>query len=297
MEGWIIKSLSGFYYVSPDLSLAEMTQCRARGIFRKKGLVPLTGDRVLFELSDNGEGTVTEILPRTTELARPPVANAEVAVLVFSVDEPALNLQLLDKFIVHTVQAGLETIVCLTKSDLIDTDDPNSRMADIIQLYQQIGYEVYITSVKEMLGFKPIMERLSGKISVVAGQSGVGKSSMLNAMIPGLRLGTGEISNRLGRGRHTTRHVELIPLPGGGLVADTPGFSQLDFQGLEAGDLGDCFAEFRDLAGGCKFRGCLHRSEPGCLVTAAVEQGRVPKSRYEHYVQFVEEILDRKKRY
>jgi ribosome biogenesis GTPase len=297
MEGWIVKSLSGYYYVSPDLTLAETTQCRARGVFRKKGLVPLTGDRVHFEKSDNGEGTVTEILPRSTELVRPPVANAEVAVLVFSVDEPALNLQLLDKFIVHTEQAGLETVICLTKSDLIDTDDPRSQMADIIQLYEQIGYEVFITSVKEMLGFKPIVDRLSGKISVVAGQSGVGKSTMLNAMIPGLELGTGEISHKLGRGRHTTRHVELIPLPGGGLVADTPGFSQLDFHGLEAEQLGECFAEFRSLAGRCKFRGCLHRSEPGCQVTNAVDQGRIPKSRYEHYVQFVEEILDRKKRY
>jgi ribosome biogenesis GTPase len=248
-------------------------------------------------LSDNDEGTVTEILPRTTELVRPPVANAEVAVLVFSVDEPALNLQLLDKFIVHTEQAGLETIICLTKSDLIELDAPRSQLSDVIRLYEHIGYDVFVTSVKEMLGFTPIVERLSGKISVVAGQSGVGKSSMLNAMIPGLQLNTGEISNRLGRGRHTTRHVELIPLPGGGLVADTPGFSQLDFQGLEAEQLGECFAEFRSLAAGCKFRGCLHRSEPGCQVTSAVDQGRVPKTRYENYVQFVEEILDRKKRY
>ncbi|MBE1446337.1 ribosome small subunit-dependent GTPase A [Paenibacillus sp. OAS669] len=308
--GLIVKALSGYYYVlSEDDELMTSIQCRARGIFKKRGVSPLVGDRVLYELTENGEGTVTEILPRTSELVRPPVANVELVVLVFAVTEPALNLQLLDKFLVHTESAGLETIICLTKHDLVSDDkDPEAAsqalgegaqgIMDIVRLYESIGYQTVVTSAKRGIGIEPVLEQLAGRISVFAGQSGVGKSSLLNAMVPGLQLETNQISMKLGRGKHTTRHVELIRLTNGGLVADTPGFSQLDFLQIEeAEQLSSCFREFRDHAAGCKFRGCLHLHEPDCKVLEAKENGDISESRYEHYLQFLTDIKERKRRY
>ncbi|MEF3309869.1 ribosome small subunit-dependent GTPase A [Paenibacillus sp. GYB004] len=306
-EGIIVKALSGYYYVKSAGSAEEPVQCRARGIFKKRGVSPLVGDRVIYEVTENGEGTVDEVLPRSTELIRPPVANVEQAVLAFSVAEPALNLQLLDKFLVHTENAGLDTIICLTKSDLLDSEDESAEaasqetitMQDAKQLYEQIGYTVIITSTKTEDGISEVRSRLAGRISVFSGQSGVGKSSLLNALVPGLMLETNQISSKLGRGKHTTRHVELIELEGegGGLVADTPGFSQLDFVQLEPEELSSCFAEMKRIASGCKFRGCLHQHEPGCQVIAAVESGTVAASRYKHYLVFLQEMKERKRRY
>jgi ribosome biogenesis GTPase len=312
--GLIVKALSGYYYVLPD-NEESMTpvQCRARGIFKKRGESPLVGDRVVYELTENGEGTVDQILPRSSELIRPQVANVELVVLVFAVQEPALNLQLLDKFLVHTEHSGLDTIICLTKQDLLDADDaePDTAVAEqeifseavdamsgIVQLYEAVGYQVVVTSAKLGIGIEPVLQRLSGRISVFAGQSGVGKSSLLNAMVPGLQLETNQISMKLGRGKHTTRHVELIRLQNGGLVADTPGFSQLDFAQIEeAEQLSSCFREFQQYTAGCKFRGCLHQHEPDCKVIEARERGDIAASRYEHYLHFLTEIKERKRRY
>lgn len=297
-KGLIMKALSGYYYVLPE---GEETgslpvQCRARGVFKKKGITPLVGDDVQFEYTENGEGTVMDIMPRRSRLVRPPVANVEYAVLVFSVAEPDLNLQLLDKFLVHIENSGLIPLICLTKMDLLKPGEANV-VQSAIHLYKSIGYSVHVTSSKKREGLETIEEALAGSISVFAGQSGVGKSSLLNAMIPDLNLMTSEISHRLGRGRHTTRHVELLPLGKGGLIADTPGFSQLDFVELEVENLGECFKEFREPAENCKFRGCLHVHEPGCAVIEAVQQGRIAKSRYDHYVQFLQEMKDKKRRY
>lgn len=306
-EGVIVKALSGYYYVRPAESGSEPLQCRARGIFKKKGVSPLVGDRVVYEVTENGEGTVDEILPRSTELIRPPVANVDQAVLAFSLTEPALNLQLLDKFLVHTERAGLETVICLTKRDLLEDADTaelasgQEPMAvdDVKRLYERIGYTVIATSTASGEGLDDVRARLAGRISVFSGQSGVGKSSLLNALVPGLTLETNEISSKLGRGKHTTRHVELIALEGsgGGLVADTPGFSQLDFLQMEAEELSGCFAEMKRIASGCKFRGCLHQHEPGCRVIAAVESGDVAPTRYKHYLVFLQEMKERKRRY
>jgi ribosome biogenesis GTPase len=314
--GLIIKALSGYYYVlSDEEATMSSIQCRARGIFKKRGISPLVGDRVGYELTENGEGTVTEIYPRSSELVRPPVANVELAVLVFSVQEPVLNLQLLDKFLVHTESSGLNTIICLTKQDLIvqpdaaipiedETDGTTNShnmpatMSDVVKLYEAIGYQVVVTSAKLGVGIDTVLNRLEGRISVFAGQSGVGKSSLLNAMVPGLQLETNQISMKLGRGKHTTRHVELIRLVNGGLVADTPGFSSLDFmQVAEAEDLSGCFKEFQQYCGECKFRECLHMHEPECRVIEAKEQGLISASRYKHYVHFLNEIKERKRRY
>lgn len=300
-EGLIVKALSGYYYVKPEGSApGEVIQCRGRGIFKKKGLTPLVGDQVIYTPTENGEGTVDEILPRTTELVRPPIANARLAVLLFSLKEPDLNLSLLDKFLVHIEHAGLRALICLTKEDLLGEADKTEEAdptEQVKQLYEEIGYEVVVTSSVSGLGTDEVRSRLAGEISVFSGQSGVGKSTLLNAMLPGLSLETSEISLKLGRGRHTTRHVELIELDNGGYVADTPGFSQLDFLELGVEELSSCFREFRELADECKFRGCSHLHEPGCRVREALERGEVASSRYEHYVQFQQEMKDKKRRY
>jgi ribosome biogenesis GTPase / thiamine phosphate phosphatase len=301
-EGLIIKALSGYYYVLPDQE-SQTVQCRARGVFKKRGISPLVGDRVVFEHSENGEGTVAEVLPRTSELIRPPVANVDLAVLVFSVSEPSLNLQLLDKFLVHTEKAGLDSIICFTKHDLLREDSSaseeqyDSMLSDIVNTYESIGYPVIVTSSFTGAGVERVKDYLAGRIGVFAGQSGVGKSSLLNAIVPGLSLETNEISMKLGRGKHTTRHVELIRLENGGIVADTPGFSQLDFLELEPEELGGCYPEFAPLAERCKFRGCLHLKEPDCRVRSAAESGEIAGFRYEHYVSFITEMKDKKRRY
>ncbi|TXK85691.1 ribosome small subunit-dependent GTPase A [Paenibacillus sp. N3.4] len=306
-QGYIVKALSGYYYVLPEGAVLHETKtitCRGRGVFKNRNITPLVGDRVMYEETENGEGTVTEILPRISELIRPPIANVNVVVLVFSVTEPVLNLQLLDKFLVHIENTGIDVLLCFTKSDLLTEDDSSlakemtvSELKRITELYEQIGYTVLKTSSKLQEGVEAILQHLDGAVSVFAGQSGVGKSSLLNEMISGLNLETNAISQRLGRGKHTTRHVELLPLPNGGLVADTPGFSQLDFMEVEAEGLGSCFREFAAIAEGCRFRGCLHLHEPNCKVRDGVAEGTIAASRYDHYLLFLTEIKDRKRRY
>ncbi|EXX85195.1 GTPase RsgA [Paenibacillus darwinianus] len=310
LTGTIVKALSGYYYVYPDGrgndSVSDPIQCRARGIFKKKGLTPLVGDEVIYSVAETGEGTVEELLPRSSELVRPPVANIELAVLVFSVTEPALNLQLLDKFLAHIEHAEMEPMLCLSKSDLAEQSEQTAReesaearaaLAEVKRIYAPIGYDIVVTSSRKGDGTGVLLERLRGRRSVFAGQSGVGKSSLLNALVPGLTLETNAISARLGRGKHTTRHCELIAIGDGGYVADTPGFSQLDFQELGIEELGYCFREFRALLPDCKFRGCTHVHEPGCAVTAALAAGEVAQSRYDNYVQFLGEMKEKKRRY
>ncbi|MDD9270186.1 ribosome small subunit-dependent GTPase A [Paenibacillus sp. GCM10023248] len=307
-QGTIVKALSGYYYVLPEgaeLQEANMVTCRGRGVFKNRKITPLVGDRVMYEETENGEGTVTEIMPRTSELIRPPIANVNVVVLVFSVTEPVLNLQLMDKFLVHIEHTGIDVLLCFTKSDLLteSSDAPGAKEMTVSELdriqtlYENIGYTVLKTSSRRQEGVEVIAQHLEGTVSVFAGQSGVGKSSLLNEMISGRNLETNEISHRLGRGKHTTRHVELLPLHNGGLVADTPGFSQLDFMEVEAEGLSACFREFAAVAEGCKFRGCLHLHEPNCKVRDAVAEGTIAASRYDHYLLFLGEIKDRKRRY
>jgi ribosome biogenesis GTPase len=306
--GRIVKALSGYYYVVPEEadSLAKPITCRARGIFKKKGISPLVGDSVFYGITENGEGTVDEILPRSSELIRPQVANIDLAVLVFSVIEPTLNLQLLDKFLVHIEHADIEAVLCLSKQDLAGDNgvqdaksmlEASEAIEAVKRIYEPIGYEVFVTSSRSREGTALLVQRLKGHLSVFAGQSGVGKSSLLNAIVPGLTLETNEISARLGRGKHTTRHVELIELDEGGYVADTPGFSQLDFQELGIEELGSCFREFRALASNCKFRACTHVHEPECAVLKAIEEGHISKSRHDHYLLFMAEMKEKKRRY
>lgn len=288
-EGQIVRALSGFYDVrTPEGDV----RCRARGIFKKKKHSPLVGDIVRYEMTGPMEGVVTKIRPRKTELIRPPIANVEQAVVVCSLRRPDFQPEPVDRFLVHGEREGLNVVICLTKADLLEERDELDRIRGI---YDPAGYPVIVTSVRTGEGIEEMKQALAGTLSVFAGQSGVGKSSLLNALCPDLGLETGEVSRKLGRGRHTTRHVEIIDLPEGGQVADTPGFSQLSFAGMEAEELGGCFPEMRLRTPECRFRGCLHRNEPDCRVRRAVEQGEIDPGRYRNYLQFLTEIEEQRR--
>lgn len=291
-EGKIIKALSGFYYVETDNTIVE---CRGRGNFRNKKITPLVGDEAVYSVEKSGEGYLLEIKERKNELVRPPIANVDQAILVFSAVEPNFSPNLLDRFLVLIEFNEIKPLIVITKIDLCNESQLDSVML-YVDYYRQIGYEVCLTSSKTEEGLEKVLPHLADKISVFAGQSGVGKSTLLNAINPELDLKTGIISTHLGRGKHTTRHVELIKI-GEGLVADTPGFSSLEFIDIEAEDLSFCFIEMRQKSHECKFRGCTHLKEPKCAVKEAVENGEIATGRYNHYVSFIEEIRDRKPRY
>ena len=291
-EGRIMKALSGFYYVAFE---NQLYQCRGRGNFRKKNITPLVGDNVSFSIENETDGYILEVFERKNELVRPPIVNVDQAILVFSAVEPDFNPGLLDRFLVLIEAKNIEPIICVTKMDLLD-EKTCETVNQYIKEYKQAGYEVICTSSKKKEGIEDILPFFKDKISVFAGQSGVGKSSLINAIRPELELKTNEISSHLGRGKHTTRHVELIEI-NDGLVADTPGFSSLDFIDIEVEDLNHCFIDIQRLSEDCKFRGCLHMNEPKCAVKAAVETGELPSYRYESYKNFFAEIKDRKPRY
>ncbi|MFS3913299.1 ribosome small subunit-dependent GTPase A [Bacillus australimaris] len=296
-EGKIIKALSGFYYVLDEsLESGKVVQCRARGIFRKNKITPLVGDYVVYQADNDKEGYLLEVKERTNELVRPPISNVDQAVLVFSATEPTFSTSLLDRFLVLVEANHIEPIICITKVDLLKTDDERESIQGYAEDYRQIGYDVHLTSTIEGDGIEKLTPHFHNKITVFAGQSGVGKSSLLNAMSPDLALKTNDISSHLGRGKHTTRHVELIHTAKG-LIADTPGFSSLEFTGIEAEDLGLYFLEIKERSADCKFRGCQHVKEPGCAVKEAVEHEQIRDYRYQHYLEFLTEIKDRKPRY
>ncbi|MED3552235.1 ribosome small subunit-dependent GTPase A [Cytobacillus praedii] len=291
-EGKIIKALSGFYYV---LTGNEIVQCRGRGVFRKNKITPLVGDEVVFQAENEKEGYILEVRERKNELVRPPIANVDQAILVFSAVEPDFSTALLDRFLVLVEFNRIKPIICITKMDLTN-EEQNKEIQQYAVDYRKAGYDVLLTSSETEEGIKELYPYLEGEISVFAGQSGVGKSSLLNVLNPDLDLKTDDISSHLGRGKHTTRHVELIKV-GQGLVADTPGFSSLEFMDIEIPDLNFCFPEIEKLSEECKFRGCLHKAEPKCAVKAAIENRELPSYRYEHYITFLQEIKDRKPRY
>lgn len=291
-EGKIVKALAGYYYVLVD---GELIQCRGRGNFRKRKITPLVGDEVMFQAENATDGYILEVFERKNELVRPPIANVDQAILVFSAKEPDFSPQLLNRFLVLVEEKHIEPIICISKVDLLSESErvEIERYADI---YRQIGYEVVLTTTVDDATIRPLVERFVDGVTVFAGQSGVGKSSLLNAIRPDLDLKTDGISMSLGRGKHTTRHVELIQV-GNGFVADTPGFSSLEFAEIEANELCDYFIEFARLAENCKFRGCTHVHEPKCAVKLALDEGDVQQFRYDHYLLFLQEIKDRKPRY
>ncbi|SFR70813.1 ribosome biogenesis GTPase [Streptococcus equinus] len=283
MQGRIIKSLAGFYYVESD---GVIYQTRARGNFRKKGQTPYVGDFVDFSAEDHSEGYILAIHDRKNSLVRPPIVNIDQAVVIMSAKEPDFNANLLDRFLVLLEHKAIEPIVYISKMDLLTSPD---EIAAIQKQYQEIGYQ-FCTSLDELL---PL---LTDKVTVFMGQTGVGKSTLLNKIAPDLKLETGEISDSLGRGRHTTRAVSFYNV-NGGKIADTPGFSSLDYEITNAEDLNKAFPELRRLSRLCKFRSCTHTHEPSCAVKDAVESGELWQSRYDNYLQFLSEIENRRETY
>ncbi|WP_288746094.1 ribosome small subunit-dependent GTPase A [uncultured Enterococcus sp.] len=282
MKGQIRKALSGFYYVYSE---GKLYQTRARGNFRKLKISPLVGDEVVFESTNQTDGYILEMLPRKNELVRPAVANVDQAVIVTSLVEPNFSYNLLDRFLVTLAHQSIEPIIYLTKVDIFDEEE---KIDEIKHIYGSIGYKVIVA--KETSEAIDELEALfSEKLTVFMGQSGAGKSTLLNQILPELQLKTGEISDALGRGRHTTRHVELLEIAGG-LVADTPGFSAIDFLSIEAVELPREFPEFVARLDQCRFRECQHLNEPDCAIKAAVESGEIAQSRYDNYQQFMSEI-------
>ncbi|MDI9413441.1 MAG: ribosome small subunit-dependent GTPase A [Bacillota bacterium] len=280
-QGIIIKGVGGVYDVKVG---DEIVKCSLRGRLRLEEKRILVGDRV--ELSYAGDHVVVErILPRERVLTRPPIANIDQVITVFAVESPKPNFLFIDRILVHAELANLSCVVIINKADL------NQEKAEELQRYfSKISYATIITSCSSGTGLDQFSDLLDNKISALAGPSGVGKSSLLNAIAPELSLETGGLSARVQRGRHTTRSVSLFSLPTGGYVADTPGFSQLDLELEMETDLQFAFPEFQNYFNLCKFRGCLHRHEPGCAVKDAVESGEIHKQRYEHYLIFLEEI-------
>lgn len=289
LRGRIIRSLSGFYTVD---SQGQSIICKARGRFRKESLKPVVGDWCLFNVDDQGQGYIMEIEERKNELVRPPISNIDQALIFVSWKDPDFSSLLLDRFLAVVEDKGIEPIIIVTKIDLADeNDDPQKYLS----AYEKAGYRIYYLSSKKGIGISDIQNIFQNKVSVLTGQSGVGKSSLLNAISPNLTLQTGEISTALGRGRHTTRHVELFGLLGG-WVADTPGFSSLQLD-MSARDLAVSYHDFAVLSSSCKYRGCLHQHEPSCAVKKAVEEGKISQERYEHYLMFLNEIQQRKEKY
>jgi len=297
-EGQITKALSGFYYITDENDVVYQT--RARGVFRKKGITPLVGDYVKFESENQEEGTLIEVKPRKNELARPPIANVDIGVIVSSVTHPNFSAQLLDRFLVMLEYKYIDPIIYISKLDLAD-EQSVEEIERYKTIYEKIGYPFITLNVAETEDLKKEIKQtftnyFEDKLAVFIGQSGAGKSTLLNFLNPAFDLITAETSKSLGRGKHTTRHVELLPLLGG-LFADTPGFSALNFADIEKEELSDCFPEMRKLSPDCKFRGCLHQNEPKCAVKDAVKTDEVAKSRYENYLQILTEIQNRKPMY
>ena len=284
-EGLIFKALSGFYYVESDTGL---TECRARGRFRLEKNAPLVGDNVEFSHTELGRGYITSIFPRKNVFTRPPIANLDKMVIVASAAIPVTSPFLIDRMSVVAQKNDCESIICINKCDL----DPAKRLYDI---YSSAGFKTIRTSAETGEGVSELLDAIKDSVSAFTGNSGVGKSSILNTVYPGFHITVGEISAKLGRGRHTTRHVELYKLPGGAIIADTPGFSAFDTDKLAAKeDVQYFFPEFEPYISGCRFKDCSHIKEPGCAVLAALDEKKLQKTRHESYVRLYQEAKEYK---
>ena len=286
MKGKIIKGIGGFYYVKTSEGLIE---CKARGKFRHKDMKPMVGDDVEIEVS-NGKGVIEDIFERKSQLIRPTVANVTQAFVVFAVKNPDINFDLLNRFLILCEHNNIEAVVCLNKVDLVSEEEKEAIKQKIVD----IGYEVLYINAKKGIGVEKLREKLDNNETVLCGPSGAGKSTLINTLTEKYHMETGEVSEKIGRGKHTTRHSELVDVVGGYIV-DTPGFSTLEVNFIEKEDLRYSFPEFEDYNNLCKFRGCLHYKEPNCAVKKAVEEGKINKYRYDFYIRTLEEKMDGRK--
>lgn len=290
MRGKIIKGIAGFYYVYASHNLYE---CKAKGVFRNQKIKPLVGDDVEISVLDSQKmlGSIEQILPRTSELIRPAVANVDQALVVFAAALPEPNLNLLDRFLIMMEKQNVPTVICFNKTDLVD--------GICLKKYQQIytvgKYPVIFASTYEEHGMEALLDALKGKTTALAGPSGVGKSSIMNMLNPAANMDTGDISKKIERGKHTTRHSELIPVREGTFLMDTPGFSSVYFYDMEPEDLKGYYREFEEFEEACRFGGCNHMGERECGIKQAVADGKIPVSRYENYRLFFEELKDKKR--
>ncbi|MCR5460658.1 MAG: ribosome small subunit-dependent GTPase A [Acetatifactor sp.] len=290
MQGKIVKGIAGFYYVNVDGILYE---CKAKGVFRKDHRKPLVGDDVLLEVLDEEKktGNVTELLPRKSELIRPAVANVDQGMVIFAMTSPSPNLNLLDRFLIMMDRQKLPCLICFNKMDL----DDGKLMETYRSAYEKSGHPLLFVSAKEGTGLKELRAFLEGKTTTVAGPSGVGKSSLINHLLGEMAMETGSLSAKIDRGKHTTRHSELLRIDQDSFIFDTPGFSSLEVMDLEKEELAAYYEEFVPYEKFCRFGGCSHVTEPVCGIRQAVETGEIPRIRYENYCQLYGELKSKRK--
>ncbi len=290
MQGKIIKGIAGFYYVHAESGVYE---CKAKGIFRKENIKPLVGDNVELEVLDEAgkEGSIRKIMPRKSRLIRPSVANVDQALIVFAIVKPDPDFNLLDRFLIMMQQQNLPCIICFNKSDIAS----DAEREELQKAYETCGNRVLFISALKQEGLKEVRAQLQRKTTVLAGPSGVGKSSLINDLYPQAEMETGAISRKIERGKHTTRHSELFALDGESYIMDTPGFSSLQLFDMEKEDLKDFYPEFKEYEENCRFRGCVHMEEPDCGVKAALLAGKISEVRYRNYRVLYEELKNRKK--
>ena len=291
MEGRIVKGIAGFYYVYVEKE--GLFECKAKGVFRNRKEKPLVGDKVDIDVlsKEKMEGNIKRILPRKSELIRPNVANIDQALVVFALKEPDPNLNLLDRFLIGMERQQVKTVICFNKSDLV-SDEYLQQMKHI---YENCGCQVLSSSVYEQKGIDEIREVLKGKTTALAGPSGVGKSSIFNMVSPDFKMETGSVSDKIKRGKHTTRHSELIPIGEDTYIMDTPGFSSLYTNEFEKEELKYYFTEFEPYEGTCRFLGCDHVHEPDCAVKEALAEGKIHPIRYENYLEMYKELKEKRR--
>ena len=291
MQGKIIKGIAGFYYVYGEDEV--LYECKAKGIFRKDNQKPLVGDNVEITILDQQEqtGNLIRILPRRNSLIRPAVANVDQAFVIFALENPKPNFMLLDRFLIMMEQAEVPAVICFNKKDLASEEETRT----LCEIYRNCGYQVILSSALEKEGLDEIHRILKGKTTVVAGPSGVGKSSLTNLLQGEVQMETGEISRKLKRGKHTTRHAQIIPVAQDTFLVDTPGFSSLYIENMEEQELKDYFPEFRRYEDQCRFQGCRHIHEPGCAVKEALENNKISRLRYEDYLELHQELKEKRR--